>query len=61
MSQVATIRLHGPNTFHNGETLSVVADSEAAVRSMPDVVTIEQARALVGRGDAVWIQSPPEA
>jgi hypothetical protein len=41
-----------------GERLSVVADSEADARSIPDTVTIDQARALVGRNEAVWIDPP---
>jgi hypothetical protein len=60
MSPIATIRLHGPNTFHNGEALSLVADSEAAVRGMAGVVTIEHAKSLVARGEAVWLKPPPE-
>jgi hypothetical protein len=60
MTPIATIRLCGPNTFHNCEALSVVPDSEAAIRNVPGVVTIEQAKALVGRGEAIWIKPPPE-
>jgi hypothetical protein len=55
---IGSIRMCGPNTHHCGETLSVVADSEAAVRGIPDVVTVEQAEALVSRGEATWINNP---
>ncbi len=57
---IGSIRLCGPNTHHNGELLSVVADSEDAVHGIPDVVTIEQAKALVGKGEAVWIHPLPQ-
>jgi len=60
MSPIASIRLSGPHTYHQGELLSVVADSEDAVRGTHGVVTVEQAKALVGCGDAVWIKPLPE-
>jgi len=60
MTPVAAIRLCGAHTYHENQTLRVVADSEAAVRGVPDAVTMEQARALVGRNEAVWIGPPPE-
>jgi hypothetical protein len=56
---IATIQLDGPNTFHNREVLSVVPDSESAIHGIPGMVTIEQAKALVGRGDAIWIKPLP--
>jgi hypothetical protein len=55
---IGVIRRCGPHTHHNGETLSVIADSETVARSIPDTVTIDQARSLVSRGEAIWIESP---
>jgi len=60
MIPIAAIRLCGAHTHHQGELLSVVIASADAVRSLAGTVTLEQARDLVGRGDAVWIQPPPE-
>jgi hypothetical protein len=57
-SPVGSIRRCGPATFHQGETLTVVADGEAAARSVPNTVTIDQAHALVSLGEAVWIDEP---
>jgi hypothetical protein len=60
MTPIASIRLCGPHTHHNNETLFVVIASAEVARSSPNLVTLEQARDLVGRGDAVWINPPPE-
>jgi hypothetical protein len=57
---IATIQLDGPNTFNNREVLSVVPDSESAIRGIPGMVTVQQAKALVGRGEAIWIKPLPE-
>jgi hypothetical protein len=58
---IATIQLDGGNTFHNREILAVVPDSEAAIRGMPGTVTLEQAKSLVERGDAIWLDPLPNA
>jgi hypothetical protein len=55
---IGTIQLHGANTFHNRDILAVVPDSETAIRGIPGMVTIEQAKSLVERGDAIWLEAP---
>ena len=57
---IATIRLCGAHTHHENETLAVVPDSEAAIRGIPGRVTIEQARSLVERGEAMWLDPLPD-
>jgi hypothetical protein len=57
-SPVGTIRLFGPNVYHENQALTVIADSEAVARDIPGTVTIDQAKSLIGRGEAVWIKAP---
>jgi len=54
-SAVGLIRLSGPNTYHESTTLTVIANSEAVARGLPNTVTIDQAEALVANGDAIWL------
>jgi len=58
-SPVGSIRLCGTQTYHQHETLCVVFDDEAAIRGVPGVVTIEQAKSLVAAGEAVWLSPLP--
>ena len=59
LSPVGAIRLCGGRTYHEGQMLTVVADSDTAVRGMPGVVTIEHARSLVAGGVAIWLKPLP--
>jgi hypothetical protein len=40
--------------------LSVIIASETAVRNIPNTVNVEQAKALVDKGEAIWIDPLPE-
>ena len=57
---IARVRLCGSNTFHNSETPAVVPDREAAIRDIPGVITVDQAKALVDRGEAMWLDPLPD-
>jgi len=57
---IATIQLHGGNTFHHRETLGVVHASEEAIRGVPGMVTVAQAKSLVERGEAIWLDPLPD-
>jgi hypothetical protein len=40
--------------------LSVVIASETALRNIPNTVNVEQAKSLVDKGEAIWIDPLPE-